>query len=155
MSLVWVLFGSNCDYYKSLQQIYKTLKLKEVYALKAKFTPKHCRYITWAILDNGRAFFDNVKTTIDFTGPDMSFPQSYLIDILNNVQYPVPVKRASSPDKWHCKDLPKKDQRGETSGGQGGGQNTNDTQSTRGGYGQARGGKNRQNNYVQGGFGGQ
>ena len=39
ISLVWVLFGSECDYYKSLRQIYKTLELKEVYALKAKFTP--------------------------------------------------------------------------------------------------------------------
>ena len=39
MSLVWVLFGSECDYYKNLRQIYKTLELKEVYALKAKFTP--------------------------------------------------------------------------------------------------------------------
>jgi hypothetical protein len=35
MSLVWVLFGSNCNYYKSLRQIHKTLKLKEVYALKS------------------------------------------------------------------------------------------------------------------------
>ncbi len=30
MSLVWVLFGSQCDYYKSLHQIFKMLKLKEV-----------------------------------------------------------------------------------------------------------------------------
>jgi len=30
-------------------------------------------------------FLDDLKITIDFTGPDMSFPQSYLIDILNNV----------------------------------------------------------------------
>ena len=149
MSLVWVLFGSNCDYYKSLQQIYKTLKLKEVYALalKAKFTPKHYRSIIWAILDDGCAFFDNVKTTIDFAGPDMSFPQLYLINILNNVWYAVPVKRANFPGKWHCKDRPKEDQSRKTIGGQGGGQNTNDTPSTRGGYGQAGGGNNRQNNY--------
>ena len=40
MSLVWVLFGSDCDYYKSLRQIYKTLELKKVYVLKAKFTPE-------------------------------------------------------------------------------------------------------------------
>jgi hypothetical protein len=39
ISLIWVLFGSECDYYESLRQIYKTLELKEVYALKAKFTP--------------------------------------------------------------------------------------------------------------------
>ena len=133
MSLVWVLFGSNCDYYKSLGQIYKTLKLKEVYALKAKFTPEHCRRITWAILDDGRAFFDDVKTTIDFTGPDMSFPQLYLIDILNNVWYAVPVERASFPDEWRCKDHLKEDQRGKSIGGQGGRQNTTDTLSTRGG----------------------
>jgi hypothetical protein len=85
MSLVWVLFGSNCDYYESLYQIHKTLELKEVYALKSKFSPKNCRRITWSILDNGHAFFDDIKTTIHFTGPEMSFPQSYLIDILNNV----------------------------------------------------------------------
>jgi hypothetical protein len=52
MSLVWVLFGSQCDYYKSLHQIFKTLKLKEVYALKASFTAENCRRITWAILDD-------------------------------------------------------------------------------------------------------
>jgi len=86
MSLVWVLFGSECDYYKSLQQILKTLELKEVYALKTKFTPENCRRITWAILDDGRAFFDDVKTTIDFSAPDMSFPQLYLIDILIDVR---------------------------------------------------------------------
>jgi hypothetical protein len=74
MALVWVLFGSQCDYYKSLQQIYKTLKLKGVYALKASFMAENCRRITWAILDDGHAFFDDVKTTIDFMGQDIMFP---------------------------------------------------------------------------------
>ena len=119
MSLAWVLFGSNCDYYKSLQQIFKTLELKEVHELKAKFTPEHCRCITWAILDDGRPFFDDIKTTIDFTGPDMSFPQSYLIDILNNVWYVAPIKHASFPDKWRHKDHPKKDRAARTFGARG------------------------------------
>jgi hypothetical protein len=66
MSLVWVLFGSNCNYYKSLCQIHKTLKLKEVYTLKLKFSPKNCRCITWAILDNGRAFFDDCQNNNGF-----------------------------------------------------------------------------------------
>jgi hypothetical protein len=100
VSLVWVLFRSNCNYYKSLRQIFKTLELKEIYALKASFTPENCRHITWVILDNGRAFFDDVKTTIDFTSPEMSFPQSYLIDILNKVRYAVPIQRASFPEEW-------------------------------------------------------
>jgi hypothetical protein len=155
MSLVWVLFGSECDYYKSLRQIYKTLELKEVYALKAKFTPEHCRRITWAILDDGRAFFDDVKTTIDFTGPDMSFPQSYLIDILNNVRYAIPVEWASFPDEWRRKDRPspREDQNSRSPGGQGGG--LRDTPTNRGGYGRGDGGgNNRQNPYGQGGLGG-
>ena len=155
MSLVWVLFGSECDYYKSLRQIYKTLELKEVYALKAKFTPEHCRRITWAILDDGCAFFDDVKTTIDFTGPDMSFPQSYLIDILNNVRYAIPVEWASFPDEWRRKDRPspREDQNSRSPGGQGGG--LRDTPTNRGGYGRGDGGGNiRQNPYGQGGLGG-
>jgi hypothetical protein len=49
-------------------------------------------------------FFDDVKTTINFTGQDMTFPQSYLINILNNIRYAVPVKRASFPDEWRRRD---------------------------------------------------
>ncbi len=56
--------------------------------------------ITWAILDDGRSFFDDIKTTIDFTGQNMTFPQSILIDILNSVRYVVPVERVSFLDKW-------------------------------------------------------
>jgi hypothetical protein len=70
MSLVWVLFGSECDYYKGLQNVYATLELKEVMALKSSFTVEHCCRITWAILDNGQAYFYDVKTTLDFGGPD-------------------------------------------------------------------------------------
>ena len=68
--------------------------------LKASFTAENCRRITWAILDDGRAFFNNVKTTINFTGQDITFPQLYLIDILNNIRYAVPVEQVSFPDKW-------------------------------------------------------
>jgi hypothetical protein len=34
MSLVWVLFGSECNYYKGLCNVYATLGLKEVMAQK-------------------------------------------------------------------------------------------------------------------------
>ena len=93
MSLVWVLFGSECDYCKGLCNVYATLELKEVMAQKSSLTPEHCRRITWAILDDGRAHFDDVKTTLDFQGlDDPTFPQLYLIDILRNVQYAIPVE---------------------------------------------------------------
>ncbi len=70
MLLMWVLFGSECDYYKGLWQVYNTFEMKEVGLLKASFTPKHCRRVTWAILNNGWSYFDDVKTMLDIQGPD-------------------------------------------------------------------------------------
>jgi hypothetical protein len=39
-------------------------------AQKNAFPAEHCRRITWAIINDGRAHFDNVKTTLDFKGPN-------------------------------------------------------------------------------------
>jgi hypothetical protein len=62
------------------------LELKEVMVQKAQFTPENCHRITWAILDNGHAFFADVKMTINFQGPDqVANMQSYLINILRNI----------------------------------------------------------------------
>ncbi len=113
MALVWVLFGLECDYYKGLRNVYATLELREVMAQKNAFTAEHCRRITWAIIDDGRAHFDNVKTTFDFRGPDKPvYPQSFLIDILWNVRYAIPVKRANFPDEWKQKVHPTADDGG-------------------------------------------
>ena len=104
MSLVTVLFGSECDYYKGLRNVYATLELKEVMVQKQSFTAEHCRRIRWAILDDGRAHFNEVKTTLDFQGPDEpTWPQSYLIDILRNIGYVIPVERANFPEEWKRK----------------------------------------------------
>jgi hypothetical protein len=155
MSLVWVLFGSNCNYYKSLCQIFKTLELKEVYALKASFTPENCRRITWAILDDGRACFDDVKTRIHFTSPEMSFPQLYLIDILNKVRYAVPIQRASFPEEWQRRDQQMENKgQGRSPGGQGPREPCTGNYPHKGGYGDNAGGPARNNNYGQWGFGG-
>ncbi len=51
MGLVWILFGSNCDYYKGLRNVYATMDLRDFMAIKLHFTAKHCRRITWAIID--------------------------------------------------------------------------------------------------------
>ncbi len=65
---------------------------------------------------------------IDFTGQDITFPQSYLINILNNIRYVVPVKRVSFPDKWHRRDR-RRDEKGTTKpfGGQGAREHSNNT----------------------------
>jgi hypothetical protein len=65
------------------------------------FTAEHCRRITWAIIDDGRSYFDNVKTTLDFSsGASVVFPQSFLVDIIRNVRYGILVKRANFPNEW-------------------------------------------------------
>jgi hypothetical protein len=98
MSLVWVLFGSECDYYKGLCNTYGVLDLKDVMVQKQAFTAKHCCKITWAIIDDGRAYFDDVKTTLDFRVPnEPEFQQSYLIDILKNVRYATPFEWSNFP----------------------------------------------------------
>ena len=71
---------------------------------KLAFTAEHCRRITWAIIDDGRAHFDDVKTTLDFRGPNEPvYPQSFLINILRNVRYAIPVERANFPEDWKRK----------------------------------------------------
>jgi hypothetical protein len=83
MLLPWVLFGTICDYYHSLRKIYTTLELKEAKDLKTKFTPENCCHLTWAILDDGRAYFNNVKTMLNFQGAKhVVFSQLYLINIM-------------------------------------------------------------------------
>jgi hypothetical protein len=87
------------------------------------------------------AFFDDVKTTIDFTGPEMTFPQSFLMDILNSVWYAVPVERASFPDEWRRRKR-KEDKGGKTPGtGQGIWNHTGNNTPIKGGYGAGSGGE--------------
>jgi hypothetical protein len=72
------------------------LELKEVMAQKISFMADHCRKITWAILNDGQAYFDDVKTTLDFRGPNEPiWPQSYLIGILRNVRYAILVEHVN------------------------------------------------------------
>jgi hypothetical protein len=41
---------------------------------------------------------------LDFQGPDEPiWPQSYLVDILQNVRYAIPVEDANFPEEWKCK----------------------------------------------------
>ena len=101
MGLIWVLFGSECDYYKGLRNVYATMDLRDVMAIKSHFTAEQCRCITWSIIDDGRSYYDNVKTTLDFSsGAGIVFPQSYLVDIIKNVRYGIPVERANFPSEW-------------------------------------------------------
>jgi hypothetical protein len=107
-------------------------------AQKTSFTTEHCRRITWAILDDGRAHFDDVKTTLDFRGPDEPvFLQSFLIDILRNVRYAIPVECANFPEEWKQKARTATDDQGERTSGGGSGPLRGTNRPTSQGTGQA------------------
>jgi hypothetical protein len=110
-------------HHKGLHNVYATLELKEVMAHKSSFRVEHCRRITWVILDDGRAHLDDVKTTLDFRGPDEPvFPQSYLINILCNVCYTIPVECTNLPGEWKWKDQQAPNKQGGRNAGGGSGQ---------------------------------
>jgi hypothetical protein len=94
------------------------------------------------ILDDGRAFFDDVKTTLDFQGPEgVVYPLSYLIVILSSICYATPVEQASFPDEWKWRDQTREEQGGWATGGtMGGGQRTGEGPPARGSYNQGLGG---------------
>ncbi len=66
MALAWVLFGNRYDYYRNLYRIYTVMDMQKVQQLKGKFTPEICGRITWAILDDDRAFFQHGAHTTRF-----------------------------------------------------------------------------------------
>jgi hypothetical protein len=100
MALVWALFGNRCDYYQNLYKIYTVMDMQEVQQLKGKFTPENCYRISWAILDNGRAFFNMVLTPKDFESGLLAFPQSFLSSILESVRLCNPIQWGNFPSDW-------------------------------------------------------
>ena len=65
-TLLWTLFGEECNYYEGMLEIVKTLDLQEVHVICDSFTADICRGITWAILTDGRSFFNTVIVEAQF-----------------------------------------------------------------------------------------
>ena len=62
MALLWVLFGDRCDYFINLNKTHDIMDLPEVQQFHQKFSAEICRRISWAIIDDGRSFFNTVLT---------------------------------------------------------------------------------------------
>jgi hypothetical protein len=101
MALLWVLFGDRCDYFINLNKIHAVMDLPEVQQLRQKFPPEICRRISWAIIDDGRSFFNTVLTQQDFDGRGaLSFPQSFQTGVLESVRFCNPIQRGNFPIEW-------------------------------------------------------
>ncbi len=85
-TLVWTLFGDKCDYYKGLFEVCKMLDLQEVRIIWESFTADVCRRITWAILSDGRSFFNTVLLETQFRqGEQFKWPTSLIYKITDDV----------------------------------------------------------------------
>jgi hypothetical protein len=100
-ALVWMLFGDECDYYKGLLKICETLDLQEVHIIWDSFTADVCCRITWAILSNGRSFFNTVLVEAQFhRGKHFKWPTSLIHKILDNVRFAKTIDWPFYPMEW-------------------------------------------------------
>ena len=100
-AFLWTLFGDDCDYYKGMMEVRETLDLQEVHIIRDLFTADICRRITWAILCDGRSFFNTVLVKDQFmsTTP-FRWPTSLVHKIVDDVRYARPISRPGFPTEW-------------------------------------------------------
>ena len=123
-ALIWTLFGDECDYYKGLLEVAETLDLQEVHIIRDAFTPNVCRHITWAILTDGRSFFNTVLVEAQFrSGERFRWPTSLIHKITDDVRFAKAIERPMYPIEWllPSPDGPNTPGGGGMGGGSGGG----------------------------------
>ena len=147
-ALIWTLFGEECDYYKGMLEIADTLDLQEVHVIQESFTPDVCRRITWAILTDGRSFFNLVLVESQFHQRQrFKWPTSLIYKIVNNVRYAETIHRPMYPTEW----VIATNHTQTTGGGGGGGGGGGAGGAGGGGRGGAGGGGRGQGNALGGG----
>ena len=100
-ALIWTLFREECNYYKGMLEIADTLDLHEVHIIQESFTPDVCRCITWAILMDGRSFFNTVLVESQFRQQQrFKWPTSLIHKIVDNVRYVETIHRLMYPMEW-------------------------------------------------------
>ena len=100
-ALLWTLFGEECDYYKGMLEIAETLDLQEVRVIHDSFTADICRRITWAILTDGRSFFNTVIVEAQFRRTErFKWPTSLIHKIIDDVRFAQPIFRPNYPTEW-------------------------------------------------------
>ena len=100
-ALIWTLFGKECDYYKGLFEVAETLDQQEVHIIRDLFTPNVCRRITWAILTDGRSFFNTVLVEAQFrSGERFRWPTSLIHKITDDVRFTTAIERSMYPVEW-------------------------------------------------------
>ncbi len=118
-ALIWMLFGEECDYYKGLLEVAKTLDQQEVHIIRDSFTANVCRHITWAILMDRHSLFNTVLVELQFqSGERFRWPTSLIHKITDDVCFANVINHPMYPTEWL---IPSSTNQGTSGGGGGGG----------------------------------
>ena len=101
---VRALFGDGCDHYVQCYILYKILLMEQVEALESHFTGDVICLYVWAVTDDARYYFAQIKRPDDLMpGKDVEWPKSLLADIFPLVRRAQPVEMANFPHQWRSK----------------------------------------------------
>ncbi len=97
-SLLWALFGDECNYYKDVMKVLQVLDSRGVYATRSAYTPEICRRILWAVvLHEGWQFFNTkLLSTAFMPGKTVLYPMC-LLNTLDKVLNAEPIARPTYP----------------------------------------------------------
>ena len=99
-AILGVHFGNVSGYYKNVVGLKDILELEVVASLEENFTPKLCREITWAVIDDGRFYFSKQVTPNQLATGQAQWPMSNLDCIFQNVRYQSEIHRSTFPTQW-------------------------------------------------------
>lgn len=105
-ALLHTLFGPGCDYYQKCFELYACLDSDRASENFSKFTPLMCRQIIWAILDDGREYFNHPMLPDDFAvplGAVITYPVSELEEFFRSIKNITPILQGSFPAQWMSK----------------------------------------------------
>lgn len=98
--IVYVLYGTKCDYYKCLLQLSKIILMERVVKHRNKFTAKLCKEITWRVIDEGRDFFSSRYGPEDFRDGPPEFKECMLHMIYDKVRGQETIYTCNFPKEW-------------------------------------------------------
>ena len=101
--LLHTIFGPGCDYYQKCFEIYTCLDSDTVEENFIHFDPLYCRQIIWAILDDGREYFNNPMLPDAFLvpiGTQINYPVSSLEEFNRPIKNQTPVIKKNFPHQW-------------------------------------------------------
>ena len=104
--LLHTVFGPGCDYYVKCLEMYMCLDSDTVEENSMHFDPLYCRQIVWAILDDGREYFNNPMLPDAFLvplGTPIQYPVASLEEFNRPVKNQTPIVKKNFPLQWEPK----------------------------------------------------